>query len=276
GFIVSLVRLGERLTRGDRATASFAARNPTPMSTSVTFVGSGDSFGSGGRFNTCILVDAPGIRFCIDFGASSLIALERLRIAHTTIDTILLTHLHGDHCGGIPFLLVDGMLAAKRERPLTIAGPPLTTARLKAVAAAMMPGMEVMVPKFPITYRDMDVMQQHDIGPLKVMTYPAVHTKETNPTSLRVEVAGKVIAYTGYSEWTQYMPALADGADLLIAECYFFRKPVRYHLNYPDIIRHRAEIKAKRLILTHLGKEILANLDNVSEECAHDGLTITL
>jgi len=246
------------------------------MSTTVTFVGSGDSFGSGGRFNTCILVDAPGIRFCIDFGASSLIALEHLRIAHTTIDTVLLTHLHGDHCGGIPFLLVDGMLAAKRERPLTIAGPPLTTARLKTVAAAMMPGMEVMVPKFPITYRDMDVMHPHDIGPLKVLTYPAVHTKETNPTSLRVEVAGKVIAYTGDSEWTQYMPALADGADLLIAECYFFRKPVRYHLNYPDIIRHRAEIKAKRLILTHLGKEMLANLDNVSEECAHDGLTITL
>ena len=108
------------------------------MSVRVTFVGSGDSFGSGGRFNTCILVDAPGIRFCIDFGASSLIALERLDVPHNTIDTILLSHLHGDHCGGIPFLLVDAMLAAKRNRPLTIAGPPQTTARLKSVAAAMM------------------------------------------------------------------------------------------------------------------------------------------
>jgi ribonuclease BN (tRNA processing enzyme) len=72
------------------------------MSVSVTFVGSGDSFGSGGRFNTCFLVDAPGIRFCIDFGASSLIALERLGIPHNSIDVLLLTHLHGDHCGGIP------------------------------------------------------------------------------------------------------------------------------------------------------------------------------
>src|SRR5262249_37481891 len=159
---------------------------------------------------------------------------------------------------------------------LTIAGPATTAARLTSVAAAMMPGMEVMVPKFPITYRDMEVMRSHDIGPLKVWTTPAVHTKETNPTSLRVEVAGKTIAYTGDSEWTEHMPALADGADLLIAECYFFQKPVRYHLNYPDIVRHRAEIRAKRLVLTHLGKEMLANLDKVSEECAHDGLTITL
>jgi ribonuclease BN (tRNA processing enzyme) len=246
------------------------------MSITVTFVGSGDSFGSGGRFNTCILVDAPGIRFCIDFGASSLIALERLRIPHNTIDAILLTHLHGDHCGGIPFLLVDAMLAAKRDRPLTIVGPPSTTERLKSVAAAMMPGMDVMVPKFPITYLDLAVLRGSEIGPLKVMSYPAMHTKETNPTSLRVEVAGKVIAYTGDSEWTEHMPALADGADLFIAECYFFRKAVRFHLNYPEIVKHKAEIRAKRLVLTHLGREMLANLDSVPEECAHDGLVIRL
>lgn len=246
------------------------------MSVSVTFVGSGDSFGSGGRFNTCILVDAPGIRFCIDFGASSLIALERLGIPHNTIDTILLSHLHGDHCGGIPFLLVDAMLAAKRDRPLTIAGPPQTTERLKSVAQAMMPGMDIMVPKFPITYLDMALLLRAEIGPLKITAYPAVHTKETNPTSLRVEVEGKVIAYTGDSEWTEHMPTVADGADLFIAECYFFRKAVRYHLNYPDIAKHRAKIRAKRVVLTHLGREMLANLENVPEECAHDGLVIQL
>ena len=246
------------------------------MSVSVTFVGSGDSFGSGGRFNTCILVEAPGIRFCIDFGASSLIALERLGIPHTTIDAILLTHLHGDHCGGIPFLLVDAMLAAKRDRPLTIAGPRDTTERLKSVAAALMPGMEVMVPKFPISYIDLPLLQDTEIGPLAVITYPAVHTQETNPTSIRVAVAGKVIAYTGDSEWTEHMPVLADGADLFIAECYFFRKSVRFHLNYPDIAQHKAEIRAKRVVLTHLGREMLANLDTVPEECAHDGLIIQL
>ena len=246
------------------------------MSVSVTFVGCGDSFGSGGRFNTCILVDAPGIRFCMDFGASSLIALERLGIPHNTIDAILLTHLHGDHCGGIPFLLVDAMLAAKRDRPLTIAGPRDTAERLKSVAAAFMPGMEVMVPKFPISYIDLPLLQDTEIGPLNVITYPAVHTRETNPTSIRVAVAGKVIAYTGDSEWTEHMPVLADGADLFIAECYFFKKPVRFHLNYPDIAKHKGQIRAKRVVLTHLGREMLANVDTVPEECAHDGLVIQL
>jgi ribonuclease BN (tRNA processing enzyme) len=72
------------------------------------------------------------------------------------------------------------------------------------------------------------------------------------------------------------MPALADGADLFIAECYFFRKPVRFHLNYPDLVTHKTEIRAKRIVLTHLGKEMLANIDSVSEQCAYDGLVIAL
>ena len=100
------------------------------MAVSVRFVGSGDSFGSGGRFQTCILVDIPGLRFAIDFGMSSLIALNRQGIAHNSIDVVLLTHLHGDHCGGVPFMLVDAMLAAKRTRPLNISGPKDTCARM--------------------------------------------------------------------------------------------------------------------------------------------------
>ena len=55
------------------------------MTVSVRFVGSGDSFGSGGRFQTCILVDAPGRRFTIDFGTSSLIALTQQGIAHNSL-----------------------------------------------------------------------------------------------------------------------------------------------------------------------------------------------
>jgi ribonuclease BN (tRNA processing enzyme) len=147
---------------------------------------------------------------------------------------------------------------------------------MRDVAAALMPGMHVMRPKFVVTYADMDTLVEHRLGPLKVTTYPAIHTKETNPTSIRVEVAGKVIAYTGDSEWTEHMPSLAQGADLLIAECYFYRKPVRFHLNYPDIQAHREEIRAKRLVLTHMGREMLAHKDEVPEECAYDGLHIEL
>lgn len=246
------------------------------MGVTVTFVGSGDAFGTGGRFNTCILVDAPGYRFTIDFGASSLVALAAQGIDHTTIDAVVLTHLHGDHCGGIPFFLMDSMLAAKRERPLTIIGPRETEARLAGVAEALFPGMHVMVPKFELAYVEPDIMTPTQIGPLNVTAFPAAHTGATNPTSVRVEVAGKIVSYTGDSSWTKHMPALAEDADLFVCECYSHSKPVRSHLNYPEIQEHRSELRAKRMVLTHFGREMLAMRHEIPEETAFDGKIVEL
>ena len=64
-------------------------------------------------------------------------ALAKLGIDHNDIDAVLLTHLHGDHCGGVPFLLLDAMLGAKRRRPLTIAGPRDCEARLVQITEAL-------------------------------------------------------------------------------------------------------------------------------------------
>ena len=69
----------------------------------LQFVGSGDAFGSGGRFNTCFHVVGAETNFLIDCGASSLIAMNRFGIDRNAIDFILLTHFHADHCGGVPF-----------------------------------------------------------------------------------------------------------------------------------------------------------------------------
>ncbi|MGI9424537.1 MAG: MBL fold metallo-hydrolase [Hyphomicrobiaceae bacterium] len=246
------------------------------MSIRLTFVGTGDAFGSGGRMNTCILVDAPGICFAIDFGASSLIALNKLGIPHNSIDLILLTHIHGDHCAGVPAMIVDAMLGAKRQTPLTVAGPTDTKSRMDMVGEALFPGMHAMSPKFDLTIREMDTLVPHEIGSLRVTTYPAIHTVQTNPTSVRVEVAGKIIAYTGDSAWTEHMPALAQDADVFITECYFHSKPVPFHMNYRDLVEHRSEIRARRIVLTHLGPEMLERQGDVPEECAFDGMEIEL
>lgn len=246
------------------------------MNVSVTFVGCGDAFASGGRFQTCFLVRSPGFNFVIDFGASSLISLNQLGISHNEIDAIVLTHIHGDHCGGVPFMLVDAMLGARRDKPLIIAGPRDTQARLAEVNEALFPGMHVMQPKFQLTYLEMDVMKPHAVGGATVTPYPALHTGETNPTSVRCEIAGKVISYTGDSAWNKHMPALGKDADLLILESYFYSKPVRFHLNYPDIKEHWDEFGAKRVILTHMGPEMLAQADAVPEETAYDHMVVEL
>jgi ribonuclease BN (tRNA processing enzyme) len=246
------------------------------MAVTVRFVGSGDSFGSGGRFQTCILVDGPASRFAIDFGTSSLIALAQQGIEPNSIDAILLTHLHGDHCGGVPFLLIDAMLAARRARPLTIAGPRDLVRRMAEIREALFPGSHVMTPRFPLEWIELAPGRSQQVLDLLVTAQPARHTQETNPTSLRVEVGDKVIAYTGDTEWTDDVAKVARGADLFIAECYFYDKPIKWHLTYPAIAAHRAEMGAKRVILTHMSREMLAHASDVPEECAYDGLIVTL
>ena len=95
-----------------------------PGDVRVRFLGSGDNFGSGGRFQACIHVDTGAFSFLLDCGASSLIPMKRAGISSAAIGVILISHLHGDHFGGIPFFIIDAQLISRRETPLLIAGPP--------------------------------------------------------------------------------------------------------------------------------------------------------
>jgi ribonuclease BN (tRNA processing enzyme) len=51
------------------------------------------------------------------------------------------------------------------------------------------------------------------------------------PFALRFECDGKVLAYTGDTEWTENLLAVGRDADLLIAEALFFERRVKYHLD---------------------------------------------
>ena len=68
----------------------------------LTVIGSGDAFGSGGRHNTCFHLVAGERTVLIDCGASAPVALRARSIDPNSIDAVILSHLHGDHFGGIP------------------------------------------------------------------------------------------------------------------------------------------------------------------------------
>jgi ribonuclease BN (tRNA processing enzyme) len=89
----------------------------------VKFLGSGDAFGSGGRYNACFLLEARERRYLIDCGASSMIAIRKFEIDPNTIDAIFVSHFDIDHFGGAPLLAMEGHLIGERTRPLAIAGP---------------------------------------------------------------------------------------------------------------------------------------------------------
>ena len=115
----------------------------------LTIVGSGDAFGSGGRFNTCFWLQTAKATLLVDCGASSPVALKARGLDHGNVDGIILSHLHGDHFGALPFLLLDAQLVSRRERPLTIAGPPSSRARIEAALEVFFPGALTNKWRFP-------------------------------------------------------------------------------------------------------------------------------
>jgi ribonuclease BN (tRNA processing enzyme) len=242
----------------------------------VQFLGSGDAFGSGGRFQTCLHVRGAEGAFLVDCGASSMIALRKFGIDPNTIRTILISHLHGDHFGGLPFFILDAQLVSRRTVPLTIVGPSGVRDRLTTAMEVFFPGSTKAERNFPIDYRELEPRVAQEIEGIEVIPYEVKHACGGPALALRISCQGKTLCYSGDTEWVESLREAARGADLFIVESYFFDRQVKFHLDYATLVRHLPEIGAKRVVLTHMGPEMLARAAESRYELAQDGMTISL
>jgi ribonuclease BN (tRNA processing enzyme) len=244
--------------------------------TRVRFLGSGDAFGSGGRFQACIHVRSQDSTVLLDCGASSLIAMRRFGVEPNDIDAILVSHLHGDHFGGIPFFILDGQFLSRRKRPLLIAGPPGIEERVRQAQEALFDGSSQTHQEYEIRFLEWRDRQRQTIADISVTPFEVVHASGAPPFAFRLEVDGKTITYSGDTEWTDTLVEAAQGVDLFICEANFYDKSIKFHLNYETLMAHRDELRCKRMVLTHMNAEMLARLDSLEVETAEDGESIVL
>jgi ribonuclease BN (tRNA processing enzyme) len=240
----------------------------------VQFLGCGDAFGSGGRFNTCFRVTTGAGAFLIDCGASSLIAMRKFGVDPNSVETVFISHLHLDHCGGLPFMIVDGQFQSRRGAPLTIAGPVGLRDDLTRAMEFCFPGSSAMALRFPLEVIEIEAGATVMINGTTVTSFLAEHGTDTPALALRFAREGKVVAYTGDTEWTETLLPLGRDADLLIAQSMFFERKVKNHLDYATLKANLGRIGARRVILTHMGPEMLAHLAQVTEETAEDGMVV--
>ena len=190
---------------------------------------------------------------------------------------MLLSHLHGDHFGGVPFLVLDGQFA-HRTRPLHVAGPAGVRERVQAAMEVLFPGSTGVQRRFALHFHELADRQPRQFEPagLVVVPYEVVHASGAPALGLRVAWQGHTIAYTGDTEWTEALVELAQGADLLIAEGYTDQRRIRFHLDVATLQRYAGRLAARRVILTHLSAELLARADELGWETASDGMTLEL
>jgi ribonuclease BN (tRNA processing enzyme) len=245
----------------------------------VTIIGCGDAFGAGGRLQTSFHVRTGGTSFLIDCGASSLIGLRKLGLEPNEIDTVYLSHLHGDHFGGLPWLLIDAHFVSKRTRPLTIAGPKGTEQRLATLAEAVYPGTLTAKRGFEVSFVEYEARESFEARGVTVTPFEVHHPCGAPPYALRFSLEGKVLAFTGDTGWVDALYAVAQGADLFISECFQYDVKHPIHLDYKTIDANYAKLGAKRVVLTHMGEAMLAQVPNVDTSrylVSHDGMTLEL
>ena len=236
----------------------------------VRFLGCGDAFGSGGRLQTCIHLEVGASQVLLDCGASSLVAMRRFGVDPQAIDTVILSHLHGDHFGGVPFLILDGQFQ-RRTRPLLVAGPPGVDTRMRQAMEVFFPGSTRIERKFETRFVELADRAAVDLGAVSVTAFEVSHPSGAPPFALRVAGEGKVVTYSGDTEWTESLVDAARGADLFIAEAQFYEKRVKYHLDLATLLQHRARLECRRLVLTHMGEDMLRRLHGLDVEAAEDG-----
>jgi ribonuclease BN (tRNA processing enzyme) len=229
----------------------------------LTIVGSGDAFGSGGRFNTCFQVETAKARMLIDCGASSLVALRAGGLDPNQIDGVILSHLHGDHFGGLPFLLIDAQHVSRRRRPLVIAGPPGTRARLDAALEVLFPGSAATQWRFSWEVIEIAPGGVHELLGHRVVTAEVLHPSGAPSTAVRLSDGNTTLAYSGDTAWTDALLPIADGAELFIVECSGYAGRVPYHLSWEILKPRLSALRARRVMITHMNPAALAHLEEI-------------
>jgi ribonuclease BN (tRNA processing enzyme) len=241
----------------------------------LTFLGSGDAFAGGGRFQACLHLAGGAEPLLLDCGATTLVALRRADIDPSSLGFVALSHLHGDHFAGLPWLILDGQFS-KRTKPLRIAGPTGVGARVNQTFEALYPGATAVERAFETSFGEFSERTPYQLGPARITPFQVRHSRGAPSYALRIEYSEKVIAYSGDTEWTDALIDVADGADLFVCECNFYDLKAPGHLNYLTLADNRPRINCDRIVLTHMSEQMLGRSGDVKLEMAADGAVISL
>ncbi|MFX1508006.1 MAG: MBL fold metallo-hydrolase, partial [Promethearchaeota archaeon] len=230
--------------------------------TSVTFLGTGDAFASGGRKSAGIFIKINNQGVLLDCGPHTLQVLKKLGKKTNDVDLIIISHFHGDHFSGVPFFLLEATLQQHRTKPLQIIGPPNTEKRINDLYFVLYGTISNQESPFPCEFQEITPLTPLDMNGLRIRAYKMLHTPEAQ--GYRIETDNSSIAYSGDTGWTEELLPLVEGTQLAIVECNFYDTELDIHLNYHQILQLKS--RTNKLALIHLGIEVIDKLPVLIDE----------
>jgi len=242
----------------------------------VVFLGTGDAFSAGGRRQAAYLISTPENSLLMDCGSTILVSLQSQKLPAEPIDVIFLSHLHGDHIAGLPFLFLHYIYIEPRSRPLKIIGPQGVGSRVMALFSAMYADTAAEPLPYQLDFVEARHQQPLSFGNIRINPFHVPHLGHPPSFGCEIEAGSRRIVYTGDAGWTEDLLMHTQNADLFICECSFFDTRLETHLDYPRIAENVGRFGAKRIVLTHIGQEVLDREKDVDLKIAYDGLIVDL
>jgi ribonuclease BN (tRNA processing enzyme) len=203
--------------------------------------------------------------------------MKKLGTDTARLDLVLLSHFHGDHVAGLPFLFHDYQHATLRRSPILVAGPRGVRRRVEAIYRALFPGSGARRRRFRVDYRVLEAgrpFRPPTAPEVRIVPFGVRHRASSAAFGYVLEVLGRRLVYSGDTGWFEGLALAARGADLFLCECTHREGISSGHLSLAELEAHRPALAARRILLTHLGPNLVGGRKARGFHLARDGMRI--
>lgn len=253
------------------------------------FIGTGNAFAEGGRFNAgywlTLNSDKP-VHTLIDCGPTTLAGIKKYNLPFSQLERIIISHYHGDHFAGLPFLLLDRAYLtpldnnSSSNNKFQIFGPLGLEDRVKTLLKATYPSQYDVLINL-CEFREIIAGEEIKLPEFLLKSKKANHSEQAIMYKFDFSDTNTSIVYTGDNEMDLDQLVFFKNADLLVTECTNLETQNGNHTSFKFIKENISKFKEnniKKIYLSHIGSEVYdkigSNLpDNVF--IASDGLKIS-
>jgi ribonuclease BN (tRNA processing enzyme) len=240
-------------------------------------LGCGDAFGSGGRNQSAYLVETPDRLFLLDCGATSLLAMKKFGFDSSQLDVIFLSHLHGDHFGGLPFFFIEYLYEKTRAKPLHVAGPVGTEEKVLGLFDLMYGKDTKAAGNLTNTcFHVLEPGRTSTVQGIEIFPFRVPHQVNEVSLALKVSYNGKHVLFSGDSAWTDAFLEHSQGVDVFICECTYYDRETSNHMSYLQLKEQLPRFCCRQIILTHMGSDMLARSAEICCTMAEDGMVVEI
>lgn len=190
-----------------------------------------------GRSQPANLLEVAGTQNLIDAGDNTAHQLLKAGVMTRQLDRVFISHLHGDHIGGL-FAILALRVQTNPENTLEVYGPPGTERMVAGLLDALAPAMEAgygtpgapeLKPENLAVARDLHGGDEIEFPGIKVSVAQNTHYSfepgseahdRFQSLSYRFDMEDRSIVYTGDTGPSDEVAGFAEGADLLVAEVF--------------------------------------------------------